>query len=109
MPSKSRQKFSKMNPREHILHRPDTYIGSTRSKLVEDYVADSEFKITKKNIEYPPGILRIYVEALSNAIDNVSRSILAETPCTQIKINIIEETCETSIWNDGQIISVEED
>ena len=110
MTSKSKQKYSKMNQLDHILHRPDTYVGSIRSKTQEDYISSiPDFKIIKKNIDYSPAILRIFVEALSNAIDNVSRSISTNTRCTQIKINIDKETGKTSIWNDGQIISIEKD
>ena len=108
MTSKSKQKYSKMDPIDHILHRPDMYAGSTRSKTSEDYISSSpDFRITKKVINYSPAILRIFIEPLSNAIDNVARSIELGTPCTQIKININKESGETSIWNDGQYIPVE--
>lgn len=105
-----KQKYSKMDPLDHILHRSDTYVGSTRSRVIDDYIASSEkFKITKENISYSPAILRIFVEPLSNAIDNVARSIKTKTPCTQVKINIDKESGKTSIWNDGMAISVEID
>lgn len=105
-----KQKYSKMDPLDHILHRSDTYVGSTRPRKVDDYVSSAEdFKITKESIEYSPAILRIYVEPLSNAIDNVSRSSKTKTKCTTIKINVDKETGKTSIWNDGMSISIEMD
>jgi DNA topoisomerase-2 len=107
--NETKQKYSKMDPIEHILHRSDMYVGSTRPREIEDYVASlPDFKITKKNIQYSPAILRIFVEPLSNAIDNFTRSLNSKTPSTQIKVNINKETGETSIWNDGNIIPIEE-
>jgi DNA topoisomerase-2 len=107
--TKKTQKYSKMNPLEHILHRPDTYVGSTRSRVVEEYVSHpyNNFKITKRNIKYSPAILRTFIEPLSNAIDNVARSKNTTTPCTSIKISICKETGETIIWNDGECIPIE--
>ena len=108
MASKSKQKYSKMDPIDHILHRPDMYTGSTRSRSIEDYIASfPDFRITKKNVNYSPAILRIFVEPLSNAIDNVARSIESGRSCTQIKITVNKETGETSIWNDGDYIPIE--
>lgn len=98
-----------MNPIEHVLHRPDTYVGSVRNKEQEEYVSikDNDFKISKKNIKFPPALLRIFIEPLSNAIDNVSRSKDTKTPCTKIKIYLDKETGKTSIWNDGECIPIE--
>ena len=50
-----------------------------------------------------------FVEALSNAIDNVWRSNQTSTPCTKIKVTISSETGEISIWNDGCSIPIEKD
>ena len=44
--------------------------------------------IQKESVRYSPGLERIFVEAVSNAIDNVWRSKKSDTPSTKIKINI---------------------
>jgi DNA topoisomerase-2 len=87
------------------------YVGSTRPRELNDYIADADegFKISNKKIDYAPAILRIFIEPLSNAIDNVSRSQKTKTPCTNIRVNIDKTTGETSVANDGQSISVEFD
>ena len=76
MATRTKKKYSKINPIEHILHRPDMYVGSTRGREIEEYISseDSNFNITKKDIESSPAILRIFIEPLSNAIDNAARS-----------------------------------
>ena len=53
------------------------------------------------------GLHRIFVEILSNAIDNVWRSLDSSTPCTSIKVDINRETGEISIWNNGKTIPIE--
>lgn len=109
--NKNRKKYNKMDPLDHILHRPDTYVGSNRNREKEEYVSSSNnnFKISKKIIKYSPAILRTFIEILSNAIDNVARSEKTDTPCTKIKVSINKETSEISIWNDGDVIPIEID
>lgn len=109
MPSRSRKKYNKMKPLEHILHRPDTYVGSIRTREAEEFVSShtNDFRISKKVIKYSPAILRIFVEPLSNALDNVARSKGTDTPCTKIKVKIDRETGLTTVWNDGEAIPVE--
>jgi len=102
--------YKKLDPITHILERSDMYVGSKRLKNIEEYIATKDedtFKIFKKYINSSPAILRIFVEVLSNAIDNVERSKNTKTPCTTIKVNIDKETGETSVWNDGDIIPIE--
>jgi len=102
--------YKKLDPITHILERSDMYVGSKRLKKIEEYIAikDKEnFKIIKKYINSSPAILRIFVEVLSNAVDNVERSKNTKTPCTTIRVNIDKETGETSVWNDGDIIPIE--
>lgn len=105
--SKSKVEYRNMNQREHVLHRPDMYIGSTRSRSEEVSVANEEYQIRPKEINNNPGLIRIFVEVLSNAIDNVWRSNEIGTPVKAIKISVNEETGETSIWNDGHTIHIE--
>ena len=108
MPTKSK-KYARYDPITHILHRPDMYVGSVRPRFIDDYVSsvDNNFRIMKKRIKYAPAILRIFIEPLSNAIDNVARSKNTNTPCTTIKVNIDCKSGETMIWNDGDIIPIE--
>ena len=104
-------KYQKKKPIEHCLLRSDMYVGSTRLRDLDEYVAtkdeSGEYKITWKKIRSSPAILRIFIEVLSNAIDNVERSKKTNTPCTKIKVTIDQDTGETSVWNDGDVVPVE--
>ena len=106
-----KKKYQKMDPLDHILHRSDTYVGSTRTRNIDEFIsfADDNFYITKQNINYSPALLRIFIEPLSNAIDNVARSAKTKTKCTKICVYVNKDTGETSVWNDGEAITVEFD
>ena len=50
---------------EHILLRPDTYVGSTEESTEPMFVFDSERGvIVKRNITYVPGLYKIFDEIL---------------------------------------------
>ena len=106
--------YQKLNPIEHILKRPDMYVGAIKPrKESNEWVTDlstspeSPKIIKKEEITYSSALLRIFIEVLSNAIDNVWRSKEAGIPCTKIKVDINQDTGETKIWNDGLTIPVE--
>lgn len=112
MPPQNTKRYQKKDPIEHVLTRPDMYVGSTRVRKTQEYVGFKEnnlYRIVSDTVESSPAILRIFVEALSNAIDNVERSKKSGTPCTKIKVTINSETGETSIWNDGDVVPIEID
>ena len=96
--------------RDHVLLRPDMYIGSVKNTMTEFYkavrVENDGLRIFQTTDLINPGLHRIFIEILSNAIDNFLRSKDGDTPCKKIKINITEEG-EITIWNDGETIAVE--
>lgn len=98
--------YKKMNLHQHVLARPDTYVGSIRNQEYDEYIVTDDLKIEKNRITYIPALLRIFIEALSNAIDNKWRSDEQGIPFKTIKITINQETGETSIWNDGLAIPI---
>jgi len=104
--------YTKKDPIDHILLRSSMYVGSKTLKTYEDFIAEfdnesEEYRIFKKFVTASPAVLRIFIEVLSNAVDNVERSRKAKIPCTAIKVNINKETGETTVWNDGDIIPIE--
>ena len=55
--------YTKKELHQHILDRPDSYIGSTKETTEERFVYDTENKkIIKKIIEYNPGMIKIFDE-----------------------------------------------
>ena len=101
--------YEKLDPIAHIHKRPDMYIGSLKPReQAREWVLGDDGKIVEKErVVYSDGLVRIFVEALSNAIDNAWRSRKADVKMTKVKVSMNEETGETSIWNDGLHIPVE--
>jgi DNA gyrase/topoisomerase IV subunit B len=101
-----------LDPREHCLTRPDMYIGSIKNINSDFYGAvrgeNGEYKIQANEGLINPGLHRIFIEIISNAIDNVWRSLDSDTPSTKIKIEITQQG-QITVWNDGLTIPVEID
>jgi DNA topoisomerase-2 len=90
-----------------VLLRPDTYVGCTFSQHEKEYVSQEGWGISLEDIAYVPGLLRIFVEALSNVIDNKWRGEQKGVHSTKIKVNINKETGQTRVWNDGLAIPIQ--
>jgi DNA topoisomerase-2 len=94
------------SPREHILHRPETYVGAFLFRQSKDpiYVV-KEGKIVKAKPSFNPAFERTVIEVGSNAVDNLWRSSQAGKKCTAIRLEIREDG-SISCWNDGMTIPV---
>lgn len=89
--------------------RPDMYVGSTSEIVCQqtEWVCKSadEIMITASSQhKYVPALLRIFIEVVSNAVDNVWRSQQQNVVCKRLEITIDEEKNEFSVLNDGLII-----
>jgi DNA topoisomerase-2 len=83
------------------------YIGSVRPTVHPTQWSLSENKIVLvEDVVYPDGLLRIFIEVLSNAIDNVWRSRDAGVSCSKILVSLDTDTGQTSVWNDGLTIPI---
>ena len=57
------EKYDKKTPREHVLLRPDTYIGDIEPTSEPMWIYSSEDKnMIKKQITYTPGFLKVFDE-----------------------------------------------
>jgi DNA topoisomerase-2 len=99
------QIYIKLTPEEHILQRPDTYVGATvlqeKSMWCTTSIDPTNIKITKQNITYTPALLKLFDEILTNASDHVQRDQGVKT----IKVNI-DDDWNINVWNDGTGIPV---
>uniref|UniRef100_A0A2S2Q8Z8 DNA topoisomerase 2 n=1 Tax=Sipha flava TaxID=143950 RepID=A0A2S2Q8Z8_9HEMI len=97
--------YQKKSQLEHILLRPDTYIGSVEPVTESMWVYESEQDcMVQREITYVPGLYKIFDEILVNAADNKQRDPSMDT----IKIEINQEENVISVWNNGQGIPVVE-
>lgn len=99
------KKYQKLTDREHILKRPDTYIGEIKKNTDQIYTFNPENnRIEKQTIEWSAGFLKLFDEILTNAIDYS----LEESTVTQIKVTINKETGELSVFNNGPGVPIVE-
>ena len=93
-------KYDKKTPREHVLLRPDTYIGDTEVTNEKMWVWDSENeKMINKKISYTPGFLKIFDEILVNARD----ATITNKNCDTIEVVCNKEEGFISVKNNGTI------
>jgi hypothetical protein len=71
------QIYQKKTQLEHILLRPDSYIGSIQKMTQPMWVlsgsSPASAKVVQKTITYVPGLYKIFDEILVNAADNKQR------------------------------------
>ncbi|RKP11770.1 histidine kinase-like ATPase, partial [Piptocephalis cylindrospora] len=97
--------YQKKTQLEHILLRPDTYIGSVESVEQAMWIYDVKTsKMEQKVISYVPGLYKIFDEILVNAADNKIRDPSMST----VKVDISAQDPPTiTVYNNGQGIPVE--
>lgn len=70
-PKKIEEIYQKKTQLEHILLRPDTYIGSVEFISQPMWVFDPENKkMVHRTVNFVPGLYKIFDEILVNAADN---------------------------------------
>mmetsp|Transcript_39613 Transcript_39613/g.74286 ORF Transcript_39613/g.74286 Transcript_39613/m.74286 type:complete len:1275 (-) Transcript_39613:261-4085(-) len=99
------QIYQKKSQLEHILLRPDTYVGSTEQQQEKLWVFDeAKGRMKFREIRFVPGLYKIFDEILVNAADNFQRD---PENMTYIKVNINQEEGWISIENNGKTLPVE--
>ena len=126
-PSSDLDKYQKMTDKEHILKKPDTYIGPIDMTESEMFVYDSSSSsspsdasdtpptapgIVLRKIQYIPGLYKLFDEGAVNGRDHVVRQAQAiadakpgALPVTCIEFEISDDGI-ISITNDGNGIDV---
>ncbi len=108
-------KYQQKTDKQHILDNPDTYIGSVEKIDSQQWILnDDNSKIFERNIEYVPGLFKLFDEGVVNARDHSVRMAQAiangqgnALPVTNIEITI-EEDGTIIMLNDGNGIDVAE-
>jgi DNA topoisomerase-2 len=96
------QIYQKKTQLEHILLRPDSYIGSTEAQTTNLWVYENEGMVYR-SVTYVPGFYKIFDEIIVNAADNKVRDPNMDT----IKVSIDRENNTISVYNNGKGIPIE--
>eukprot|EP00850_Spirogloea_muscicola_P005173 SM000023S07629 [mRNA] locus=s23:505696:515452:- [translate_table: standard] len=94
--------YQKKTQLEHILLRPDAYIGSVEAHTQHLWVYEGG-SLVQRDVTYVPGLYKIFDEILVNAADHKSRCPGMDL----LKVNINAETNTLQVWNNGDGIPVE--
>jgi len=98
------EQYQKLTQLEHIIKRPDTYIGSVERAQELMWVFNSETsQMEMRKVSFVPGLYKIFDEILVNAADNKQRDPTMKV----IKVMVDREKGEISVENDGNGIPVE--
>lgn len=131
--SEDLQKYQKMTDREHILKKPDTYIGTIEPAETTEYVMDeapvtttanpspsptptpapTPALLTRRKITYIPGLYKLFDEGMVNMRDHVVRQAQAiadgkpdALPVTTLEVEIDPADGTIHMTNDGNGIDV---
>ena len=96
--------YQQKTDKQHILDNPDTYIGSVEKVDADMWVFCEETqRIVLKDIEYVPGLYKLFDEGIVNARDHVVRMIQSKAENKKVV-----STIETTVSADG-LITIEND
>jgi DNA topoisomerase-2 len=95
---KLEQQYQKLTDREHVLHRPYMYVGSTEPHTGEHHIFDGE-KIELKTVTYNPAFLKIFDEILSNSVDEHRKT----KNLNEIRVTFNLDSGEIVVWDNGGI------
>ena len=109
--------YKKMSHVEHVLNKPDSYVGSTQIEETQQYVLESiddKVAIVKKNFNFCPAFYKCFDELLVNAFDHSKRQLKKISDgeenilkVTNIRVEILKEENTIIVFNDGDGIDIE--
>ena len=91
--------IQKISHLDHILKRPDSYVGPTAHTNELYWILEGN-KFVQKNIDYSPALLKIFDEILVNAID---RNSMFPKLVKSINIVVDKVNGSISIENNGPL------
>lgn len=108
------KKYVKLDQKEHLLRKPDMYIGSMKADYNDMWVLnDCDNEMKKNSVHFIQGLLSIFNEIISNAIDQfirleeqIQKGATNIKKVTTIKVNIDKDTGVISVYNDGEGIEI---
>ncbi|KAF2215953.1 hypothetical protein CERZMDRAFT_34549, partial [Cercospora zeae-maydis SCOH1-5] len=101
---KGSEQYQKLTQLEHILKRPDTYIGSVEYTTDQLWIYNSETEaMENRKVSYVPGLYKIFDEILVNAADNKQR----DKNMNELRVDVNPIEGKISVQNNGRGIPIE--
>lgn len=102
-------KYQQKTEKEHILERPDTYVGSIQMTSENMYVF-KDGKIKEETIDYIPALYKLFDESIVNCRDHAIRTQLKKKKFLMTedvtKINVEIANNRITLTNNGEGIDV---
>lgn len=99
------QRFKLLTPVEHVLKRPGRYLGSVKPHTADSWVVsetpNAPDKMVMQSVTWNPGLLKMFDEVISNAVDHSKRP--QGKHLDTIKVEIDRVTGELSVLDNGGI------
>lgn len=96
-------RYDKKTDLEHILARPDTFVGGTDKTEKEYWIYDDDTERMKlEKLKITPAAFKVVDEILVNARDHSIR----DPSVTKIMVNIDKDTSSISVYNNGNGIPI---
>lgn len=101
--------YQQTTQRDHILLRPDTYIGAIESEQDKVWVVDGSgteaepWRMVYRDVSYVPGLYKIFDEILVNAADNKQR----DPSMNELRVEIDRANNRISVYNNGMGIPIQ--
>lgn len=102
---KASSRYQKLNQRDHILLRPDSYVGSIEKVTEKLWVVDKRGQFQCKDVRYVPALYKIFDEILVNASDNFVRD---SSGMDTIRVDLDLDKGRISVMNNGKGIPIEQ-
>jgi DNA topoisomerase-2 len=97
------QTYQKKTQLEHILLRPDTYVGSVEPATQSLFVLDEGSScFVQREVVFTPAMFKIFDEILVNAADNYRK----DNSMNRLEVDINEQEGFVSVLNNGKGIPV---
>ncbi|SCU94119.1 LAFA_0F19988g1_1 [Lachancea sp. 'fantastica'] len=98
------ERYQKISQLEHILKRPDTYVGSVEVQEQVQWIHNEDTEcMEEREVKIVPGLFKIFDEILVNAADNKVR----DPTMRKIEVSINKEENLIEVKNDGKGIPIE--
>ena len=97
------REFRWLSPQEAVLHRPDAYVGGLDPVPGEGWLLDPELRRVKRSWLLSPIWLKIFDEAVVNALDASGR----DAELKRIGVHFSREDGSITVENDGRGIPIE--
>lgn len=102
------RQYQRKTDREHVLDKPDTYIGSVERAVIYDYTVHADGCIRASQFECVPGLYKLFDEGIVNCYDHSVKNMDMPPPAAVTKIDVTcnRTTGEIEFRNDGDGIDV---